>query len=139
VTPDDHPGNIRDLEYATVTAACRLLRGRLRQHIRTRAACASPDLTHVEVLPLVLDAELSLEADALASWATLRRLWTRAVCDDPVCALRRCLAVALARAIRNPETIVLGRNADVAAEDVATWVQDFVSSVDEDELLKKEV
>ena len=137
-TGQRHP--IEELEDLTVDAARRLLRTRLRQSLVEKAAAVDQNAgldNRAAMRWIVADLERSIEADAEAVWVTVCGLWRKAPCDDQTGLLRACLRRAVAEAVEQSARFLQDKRDEYSNEAVDTWVQGLVSSVDEDDLVKK--
>jgi hypothetical protein len=128
------PEELGDL---TVDALRRLLRTRLRQCILKRGMEEHPESVDASIIPIVLDVEREIEANALASWLALRTLWDTSPRDDQRRVLRGCLQRALTETVEQSARFLEEKQAAFPTEDVETWARDFIASVDEGDLVKK--
>lgn len=138
-TPEIRPP-LGDLADATVEAAARLLRSRLRQHLRMKAAeverCLGP-ADEVSIDDLLLDCEKNVQADAGAAWITTLGLWSACwQCDDPRRWHRWCVGRALVEACEGSLAIAAMRRDAHPGHDVDGWVKEFVLGTNVEDLLR---
>ena len=121
---------------ATVKAAVRLIRTRLRQHLVAKTRAVVPRSKEKDAASkVILDIETAREASAEASWVTVLGLWRDSMHDETRRRLRGLVSDALFVALKESAYFIRATWKSYPYEDVKAWVEEYLDDFDEDTLV----